>query len=108
MASEGGWPVSVADLVLMLTMAPKVAQARAVAAAVAVLEGKAVKSEAGERAAAAVARRGDVARRLGVSLRTVDSLLASGALRRVRLPGRARGVGVLASSVDDVIERGLA
>lgn len=51
--------------------------------------------------------RREVARRLGVSLRTVDSLTTAGSLKRVRLPGRARGVGILESSIDALITTGL-
>ena len=41
-----------------------------------------------------VIRHGEAARRLGCTVRTVNSLIRSGALSPVRLPGRTRAVGV--------------
>lgn len=53
-------------------------------------------------------RRGEVARRLGVTPRSIDNLARSGALRRVRLPGRVRGAGFRERDVDQLINGGEA
>ena len=44
--------------------------------------------------------RGEVARRFNRSLRFVDHLAKAGTLRRVKLPGRKRACGFLASDVE--------
>ncbi len=49
-------------------------------------------------------KRDEVARRLGCTPRTVDNLAASGALPRVKLPGRSRSVGFRESDVTALIE----
>lgn len=49
-------------------------------------------------------RRGEVARRLAVSLRTVDSLARTGTLKRIILPGRTRAAGFLESEVVRLLE----
>jgi len=46
-----------------------------------------------------VIRRGELATRMGRSTRFIDRLAQAGVLRKVRLPGRARAVGFLASEV---------
>ena len=48
---------------------------------------------------ACLIRRGEVARRLSVSLRTVDNLAQSGALHKRTFPGRKRAGGFLESEV---------
>ena len=45
----------------------------------------------------------EAAARLGVTPRTIFNLLASGALHRIKLPGRKRGAGVRASEVAALI-----
>ena len=50
-----------------------------------------------------ILRRGEVARRLGVTPRTIDNLARSGALLRIKLPGRARGAGFRERDVDHLI-----
>ena len=44
-------------------------------------------------------RRGEVARRLSCTPRTVDHLAQAGQLKRVMLPGRRRGAGFLEADV---------
>jgi len=59
-----------------------------------------------ERATANVPRlirRGEAARRLSCSLRTVDKLASSGVLPKRKLPGRLRASGFLASDLDALI-----
>ncbi len=51
-------------------------------------------------------RRGEAARRLACSVRTVDRLARIGALRRRKLPGRVRGAGFLVSELDGLILAG--
>ena len=53
-----------------------------------------------------VLRRGECARRLGVTPRTIDNLARTGALRRIRLPGRTRGAGFKESELDQLINGG--
>lgn len=48
----------------------------------------------------------DAAVRLGVTPRTIFNLLKSGALTRVRLPGRKRGCGVRDSEIADLVAGG--
>ncbi len=48
-------------------------------------------------------RRKEVAERLSVSLRTVDSLAQSGTLHKRTFPGRIRASGFLESEVDDLL-----
>ena len=48
---------------------------------------------------ARIIRRGEVAQRLSVSLRTVDKLAKSGALRKRTFPGRKRASGFLESDL---------
>ncbi|MDO9542935.1 MAG: hypothetical protein Q7J98_11530 [Kiritimatiellia bacterium] len=48
-------------------------------------------------------RRGEVARRLGCTPRTVDALGRAGTLHRVRLPGRVRGAGFRESEIAALI-----
>jgi hypothetical protein len=48
-------------------------------------------------------RRGEVARRLSVSLRTVDKLHCQGVLHKVRLPGRGRAAGFRLADVEGLI-----
>ena len=48
-------------------------------------------------------RRHEVAERLSVSLRTVDSLAQSGTLHKRTFPGRVRASGFLESEVDDLL-----
>jgi excisionase family DNA binding protein len=43
---------------------------------------------------------------LHVTTRTVQRLCTQGHLKRVRLPGRTRGVGILASSLTDLLSAG--
>lgn len=54
-------------------------------------------------------RRAEAARRLSLSLRSVDKLAASGVLPKRKLPGRVRASGFLASDVDTlVVGKGVA
>ncbi len=55
-------------------------------------------------APARLVRRIEAAKRLGVTLRCIDRLAVSGALRRIRLPGRVRAVGFRESDVSAIIE----
>jgi hypothetical protein len=48
-------------------------------------------------------RKEEVARRLSVSMRTVDHLVTDGALTKVYLPGRGRGLGFRESDVNELI-----
>lgn len=48
-------------------------------------------------------RRAEAAQRLSCSLRSLDRLAASGALRKRTLPGRERASGFLASDVEALI-----
>ncbi len=48
-------------------------------------------------------RRAEVAKRLSVSLRTVDKLHIQGILQKVRLPGRGRAAGFRLSDVEALI-----
>ena len=48
-------------------------------------------------------RRAEVARRIGVSLRTVDNLARQGILRKRVLPGRQRSSGFLSCDVDTLL-----
>ena len=50
-----------------------------------------------------IMRRGEAARRLSCSVRTIDRLARTGALQRRKLPGRVRGAGFLASDVETLI-----
>jgi hypothetical protein len=52
-------------------------------------------------------RRGEAARRLSCSVRTIDRLARTGALRKRKLPGRVRGAGFLASDVETLIVVGV-
>ena len=54
-----------------------------------------------------IMRRGEAARRLSCSVRTVDRLARIGALQRRKLPGRVRGAGFLASDVERLIVVGV-
>lgn len=51
-------------------------------------------------------RRREVAKLLNVNQRTVDNLSASGALPRVKLPGRSRSVGFREADVIALIQEG--
>jgi len=55
-----------------------------------------------------ILRRAECARRLGVTPRTIDNLARSGALYRIRLPGRSRGAGFRERDVDHLINGGTA
>lgn len=48
-------------------------------------------------------RRGEVAKRLAVSLRTVDTLHNQGILKKVTLPGRERSAGFRLADVDALL-----
>ena len=48
-------------------------------------------------------RRAEVARRMGVSLRTVDNLARQGILKKRVLPGRQRSSGFLSCDVDTLL-----
>lgn len=48
-------------------------------------------------------RRGEVARRLSVSLRTVDKLHKQGVLKKVSFPGRGRAAGFRMADVEVLI-----
>lgn len=50
-----------------------------------------------------ILRRGEAARRLSCSVRTIDRLARTGALGRRKLPGRVRGAGFLASEVEALV-----
>lgn len=52
---------------------------------------------------AKILRRSEVSRRLGVSLRAVDTWAAEGILRKIKLPGRVRACGFLAAEVSALI-----
>ena len=54
-------------------------------------------------AVARMLRRGEVAQRLSVSVRTVDALAKSGTLRKRTFPGRKRASGFLESDVIDLL-----
>lgn len=54
-----------------------------------------------------IVRRAECARRLGVTPRTIDNLARTGALKRVRLPGRTRGAGFKESDVAHLINGGV-
>ena len=45
-------------------------------------------------------RRGEAARRLGVSLRTIDTWAAQGLLRKICLPNRVRSCGFASVDID--------
>ena len=47
--------------------------------------------------------RREVARRLGVSLRTLDKLHNQGVLRKLKFPGRVRSVGILTSELNQLL-----
>ncbi len=51
-----------------------------------------------------IMRRVEAAALLGCTKRTIDNLAASGALHKVRLPGRVRGCGFRASDVQSLVE----
>ncbi len=64
----------------------------------------AAKSESNpEEHAHRLLRRGEVARRLSVSLRTIDKLHTQGILKKVSLPGRGRAAGFRLSDVEALI-----
>jgi predicted DNA-binding transcriptional regulator AlpA len=48
----------------------------------------------------------EAAKRLGMTPRSIFNLLKSGALTRIRLPGRKRGLGIRNSEIDALIEGG--
>lgn len=52
-------------------------------------------------------RRHEVARRLSVSLRTVDNWAREGLLAKKRLPGRKRACGFSSAEVDKLISQGI-
>ena len=56
-----------------------------------------------ENQAPRLLRRGEVGRRLSVSLRTVDKLHSQGILKKVHLPGRGRAAGFRLADVDALI-----
>ncbi len=66
---------------------------------------KSVAAAAGE---ARLVRRGEAARRLSCSVRTVDRLARIGALQRRKLPGRVRGAGFLVSELERLILTGVS
>lgn len=68
---------------------------------------EAAKPEASPLGEVRIVRRSEAARRLGCSLRTIDSLSATGALPRRKLPGRVRGSGFLSSDVEALMVVGL-
>lgn len=90
----------------LLLAAPRDRQRAAIGAGIAALSGETAKTDSAGRGVLAVCRRVEAAKRLGVSLRTIDSLMAQGVLARVRFPGRKRAVGVSLSSVEDVVLNG--
>jgi hypothetical protein len=51
-----------------------------------------------------VVQRAEAARMLGRSLRLVDSLARRGLLRRVKLPGQQRALGLRADDVQNLVE----
>ncbi len=51
-----------------------------------------------------IVRSMEIAKRLGISRRSVSNLYASGALPAVRLPGRTRAIGTRESSLAALIE----
>jgi predicted DNA-binding transcriptional regulator AlpA len=51
-------------------------------------------------------RRGEAARRLSCSLRTVDKLASTGILPKRKLPGRIRASGFLASDLESLLMGG--
>jgi hypothetical protein len=51
-----------------------------------------------------VCTRAEAARQLGRSLRLVDSLARRGLLRRVKLPGQQRALGLRADDVQNLVE----
>lgn len=53
-----------------------------------------------------VLRRGEVAKRLSCTPRTVDLLAQAGQLKRVMLPGRRRGAGFLETDVAALVGAG--
>ncbi len=55
--------------------------------------GRPARTDAGAPEPARVLRRGEVAKRLGVTTRTIDTLAAQGVLKRLSFPGRVRGCG---------------
>lgn len=69
-----------------------------------------VRSHTGETAIIAakapprIIRRGEVAKRAGVTARAVDKWAEEGLLRKVRLPGRKRSIGFLESDVVTFLE----
>ena len=71
------------------------------AAVDAVLSGRA--SRAQQVPACKIIRRAEAARLLSVTPRTIDNLARTGALRRVRFPGRKLAAGFMASEVDALV-----
>lgn len=70
-------------------VSPPDRQAAVMESALALLDNKTPEQAPADR----LLRRGEVARRLGCTPRTIDALGRSGALKRVTLPGRKRGAG---------------
>lgn len=50
-------------------------------------------------------RRGEAARRLCCSPRHIDHLVHQGLLRKMKLPGRSRSCGIVASDIQRLIEK---
>ena len=65
--------------------------------------GKATPPELVAKSEARLVRRAEAARRLSCSLRTVDSLAASGVLKKRKLPGRVRASGFLLGDIEALI-----
>lgn len=65
-----------------------------------------ISGQAAESQPERLLRRMEVARRLSCSLRLVDLLAHNGALQRIKLPGRKRGHGFLASEIDALLAGG--
>jgi len=51
-----------------------------------------------------IIRRSEVAKRLSVSLRTVDKLVSKGILHKARFPGRGRSCGLMAEDIDKFMD----
>jgi len=53
-----------------------------------------------------ILRRAECARRMAVTPRTIDNLARTGALKRIRLPGRTRGAGFRERDIENLINAG--
>ncbi len=63
---------------------------------------------ASETPGARILRRTEVARRLSLSLRSIDKLAVQGVLQKVRFPGRGRSAGFRAADIEALIATGEA